>query len=141
MASNEAHDEIVVEPLPAQIDITEFSVSLPSSIVQGLDEPKISDEIGVLLHGEGLVGTIIYTPNKSANIWMGWGSTTPTSSGSATPTAEHYTRGDFAKEAEVKLGGSKQEISNEIVDQHLNFLDLPLTTDLASLSTHVHHLQ
>ena len=96
MALNEAHDEIVVETLPAQIDITEFAVSLPSSIVQGLDEPKISDEIGGLLHGEGLVGTIIYTPNKSANIWLGWGATTPTSSGgnssTSPPRSEEHVR-------------------------------------------------
>ena len=61
-------DDVV--PMDPRMEISSFAVELPSTILQGLDEPDISNSIR--LGDKGMVGTIVYL-KKSVMIWFGWG--------------------------------------------------------------------
>lgn len=68
---------VVVEECPSRIEVLEFAVGLPPSILKGWEEEsKKMPTIG--FDDKGIVGTITILKN-AAMIWLGWGQLVPDS--------------------------------------------------------------
>jgi hypothetical protein len=78
-------------PIPATVEgldqpsfaVIPFAISLPTSTLQGLDEPTPKVDSVALLGDKGIVGSIVFMGTKSAMIWVGWGQLELSSGGAA----------------------------------------------------------
>ena len=61
--------EVLSQP---NIAVIPFAVALPTSLLQGLDEPTPKGSPLALMGENGIVGTVILL-NKSVQVWVGWG--------------------------------------------------------------------
>jgi hypothetical protein len=50
-----------------------FAISLPTSTLQGWDDPTPKGDSVALLGDRGIVGSVVIVGAKSAMIWVGWG--------------------------------------------------------------------
>jgi hypothetical protein len=82
--TNATNAVAVVELDQPRIQIQQFAVALPTSTLQGLEEPTPKGAaVNSLIGDNGVVGSIIYLQN-SVTVWVGWGKIDMSSTSSET---------------------------------------------------------
>jgi hypothetical protein len=66
------HSNDDVQVVPSRISVIPFAVSLPTSTLQGFDEPAPKGDPVALVGDNGVVGTILLL-NNAVQVWVGWG--------------------------------------------------------------------
>ena len=67
---SDSNDDVQV--VPSRISVIPFAVSLPTSTLQGFDEPAPKGDPVALVGDNGVVGTILLL-NNAVQVWVGWG--------------------------------------------------------------------
>lgn len=89
------------QPAPVKVELIDqpafavipFAISLPTSTLQGLDDPPPKGDPVGLMGDKGIVGSIVIMGKKSAMIWVGWGQLELSSGGASNSVAAHHENG------------------------------------------------